>query len=159
MGPLLRIKEVVAYICRVIKFLFFLLSFPSELENDFFFLLEEQPYIINAWLPGYSTHPSYRKNYFLCTLSIFFTIINCVQSTWTILSNHLLQLLYSVPSPCMHCLAVTDEVGISMTLGDWVECGGGWSKQRRKIAFSTASRLALLWRSMNLRQWKCCHMR
>ena len=92
------------------------------------------------------------------SLSIFL-ILNCIQSTWMILSNHLLQLLYSVPSPCKHCLAVTDEVGISMTLGVWVEYGGGWSKQRRKIAFSTASRLALLLRSMNLRQWKCCCMR
>ena len=87
---------------------------------------------------------------FFAPWTFSFLILNYVQSTWTILSNHLLQLLYSVPSPCKHCLAVTEEVGISITLGDWVECGGGWSKQRRKIAFSTASRLALFWRSMNL---------
>ena len=68
--------------------------------------------------------------------------------TCTILSNHLLQLLYSVPSPCRDWRAVTEQVGFSITLGDWVEWGGGWSRHRTKTAFSIASRLALFLRSV-----------
>ena len=60
-----------------------------------------------------------------------------------ILSNHLLQLFDWVPSPCMHCLADTDAVGSSITLGAWAEWGGGWSRHNRKTAFSIALKLAL----------------
>ena len=85
----------------------------------------------------------------LCIKTIgFIDCHNSVCGTCTILSNHLLQLLYSVPSPCRDWRAVTEQVGFSITLGDWVEWGGGWSRHRTKTAFSIASRLALFLRSV-----------
>ena len=82
----------------------------------------------------------------------FIDCLHSVCGTCTILSNHLLQLLYSVPSPCRDWRAVTEQVGFSITLGDWVEWGGGWSRHRTKTAFSIASRLALFLRSVIRKQ-------